>query len=249
MKARDIAQQIIYKIIDPLVRGMVKIGVTPNFITATGLVLNVVACVIFICGAMRGKLFFGNTYGAEGDLSFVGWGGFVILFAGLFDMMDGQVARVGKTSSRYGALFDSVLDRYSELIVLFGICYYLILQGYFFSSLFAFIALIGSMMVSYVRARAEGLGIECKGGFMQRPERVVTIALGCIFCGLFDYFFPHYRVAVPSKESIPLFEPILIMVIPIVFVAIFSNITAINRLRHCKRVLQEQDKLDNQESK
>ena len=135
MKARDIAQQIIYKIIDPLVRGMVRIGITPNFITATGLILNIVACVIFICGAMRGKVFFGHTYGHAGDLSFVGWGGFVILFAGLFDMMDGQVARIGKMSSRYGALFDSVLDRYSELIVLFGICYYLILQGYFFSSL------------------------------------------------------------------------------------------------------------------
>ncbi|EGJ99753.1 MAG: CDP-alcohol phosphatidyltransferase family protein [Prevotella sp.] len=244
MKARDIAQQIIYKIIDPLVRGMVRIGITPNFITATGLILNIVACVIFICGAMRGKVFFGHTYGHAGDLSFVGWGGFVILFAGLFDMMDGQVARIGKMSSRYGALFDSVLDRYSELIVLFGICYYLILQGYFFSSLFAFIALIGSMMVSYVRARAEGLGIECKGGFMQRPERVVTIAVGCILCGLFGYFFPDYRVAVPHKESIPLFEPILIMVVPIAFVAIFSNITAINRLRHCKRVLQEQDRKD-----
>lgn len=249
MKARDTAQKIIYKIIDPFVHWMVKIGITPNFITATGLILNIVACAIFIVGAMRGKLFFGTVHGHEGDLSYVGWGGFIILFAGLFDMMDGQVARAGKMSSRYGALFDSVLDRYSELFVLFGICYYLILQGYFFSSLFAFIALIGSMMVSYVRARAEGLGIECKGGFMQRPERVVIIGLGCVCCGLFDYFFPHYRVAVPSKENIPLFEPILIMVIPIAFVAIFSNITAINRLRYCKKVLQEQDKLDKQENK
>lgn len=235
MKARDIAQQLIYKIIDPLVRGMVKIGITPNFITASGLVLNIVACCVFIYGA---------THGDRGDFRYVGWGGFIILFAGLFDMMDGQVARVGKMSSRYGALFDSVLDRYSELIVFFGISYYLILQGYFFSSIFAFLALIGSMMVSYIRARAEGLGIECKGGFMQRPERVVTIAVGCILCGLFGYFFPDYRVAVPHKESIPLFEPILIMVVPIAFVAIFSNITAINRLRHCKRVLQEQDRKD-----
>ena len=243
MKARDFAQQLIYKIIDPVVRGMVKIGITPNFVTATGLVLNVVACVIFICGAMRGKPFYGVTHGMERDLSFVGWGGFVILFAGLFDMLDGQVARIGKMSSRYGALFDSVLDRYSELIVLFGICYYLILQGYFVSSLFAFIALIGSMMVSYVRARAEGLGIECKGGFMQRPERVVTIAVGCLLCGLFYHFFGDIRVHV-SWTKIPVFEPVLLMVIPLAFVAVFSNITAINRLRHCKRVLQEQDRKD-----
>lgn len=241
MKARDFAQQMIYKIIDPAVRGMIKIGITPNFITATGLVLNIIACTIFIVGAMRGKPFYGVTHGVERDLSFVGWGGFVILFAGLFDMLDGQVARIGKMSSRYGALFDSVLDRYSELIVLFGICYYLILQGYFFSSLFAFIALIGSMMVSYVRARAEGLGIECKGGFMQRPERVVTIALGCILCGLFFHFFGDYRIYI-SGMNIPIFEPVIIMIVPIVFVAIFSNVTALNRLRHCKRVLQEQDR-------
>lgn len=241
-KSRDKAQQMIYKIINPLINGMVKLGITPNFITGTGLFLNVVACAIFICGAMRGKVFYGETYGHAGDLSFVGWGGFVILFAGLFDMMDGQLARKGNMSSRFGALFDSVLDRYSELIVLMGISYYLILQGYFFSSLFAFLALVGSMMVSYVRARAEGLGIECKGGFMQRPERVVTIAVGCILCGLFGYFFPDYRVAVPNKESIPLFEPILIMVVPIAFVAIFANITAIGRLKHCKRVLEELDK-------
>jgi CDP-diacylglycerol--glycerol-3-phosphate 3-phosphatidyltransferase len=99
------------------------------------------------------------------------------------------------------------------------------------------------MMVSYVRARAEGLGIECKGGFMQRPERVVTIAAGCILCGLFYHFFGDIRVHVAGIK-IPVFEPVLLMVIPLAFVAVFSNITAINRLRHCKRVLQEQDRKD-----
>ncbi|MFT3994995.1 MAG: CDP-alcohol phosphatidyltransferase family protein [Dysgonomonas sp.] len=235
MKIRDMAQQMIYKIINPIVRGMIKIGITPNFITATGLVLNVFACAIFIYGA---------THGERGDFSYVGWGGAVILFAGLFDMMDGQVARIGKMSSKYGALFDSVLDRYSELIVLFGICYYLILQGYFFSSLFGFIALIGSMMVSYIRARAEGLGIECKGGFMQRPERVVTISLGAIFCGIFYYYMGDYKIYA-SFCKFPIFEPVLIFVIPIIFVAVFANITAIGRLNHCRKVLQEQDKENN----
>ncbi len=232
MKARDIAQQIIYKIIDPLVHGLVKIGVTPNMITFTGLVLNVVACSVLIYGAIEGE---------RGDFTYVGWAGLIILFAGLFDMLDGQVARIGKTSSRYGALFDSVLDRYSELIVFFGICYYLILQGYFFSSLFAFFALIGSMMVSYVRARAEGLGIECKGGFMQRPERVVITGVGALLCGIFYHFMGEYKVFV-SFISFPVFEPILILVIPIAFVAVFANITAIGRLNNCRKVLQELDK-------
>ncbi|GHT32648.1 CDP-diacylglycerol--inositol 3-phosphatidyltransferase [Bacteroidia bacterium] len=231
MKARDAAQQIIYKIIDPFVRGLIKIGVTPNIVTASGLFINVIACVILIYGAIHGE---------RGDFSYVGWAGLVILFAGLFDMLDGQVARIGNMSSKYGALFDSVLDRYSELIVLFGICYYLILQGYFYSSLFAFIALIGSMMVSYVRARAEGLGIECKGGFMQRPERVVIISLGAILCGLFNHFFGNYTIY-SSFLHANIFEPILIFVIPLVFVAVFANITAIGRLNHCRRVLTALD--------
>ena len=233
MKARDLAQQIIYKIINPFVKGLIKIGVTPNIITIIGLLLNMFACGIFIYAAIHGE---------RGDLTYVGWGGAVILFAGLFDMIDGQVARIGKMSSKFGALFDSVLDRYSELIVFFGICYYLILQGYFFSSMFAFLALIGSMMVSYVRARAEGLGVECKSGFMQRPERVVITALGAIGCGIFYSCCNDYKIyASFMPENYPIFEPILILVIPLVIIAVFSNITAIGRIRHCYLVMKKEE--------
>lgn len=227
---RDIIQQTIYKIINPVVHGLIKLEITPNFVTATGLFINIVATVILIYGAIRGE---------RGNFSYVGWAGVVILFAGLFDMLDGQVARKGKMTSRYGALFDSVLDRYSELIVLFGICYYLIFQGYFFSSMFGFIALIGSMMVSYIRARAEGLGIDCKVGFMQRPERVILISAGAILCGVFYYFAGDYKIYI-SWLSFPIFEPIVILVIPLVIVAIFSNITAIGRLNYCRKVLEEE---------
>ncbi|MDL2224167.1 CDP-alcohol phosphatidyltransferase family protein [Bacteroidales bacterium OttesenSCG-928-M06] len=233
MKIRDFAQQLIYKIINPLIKGLIKIGVTPNVVTVIGLLLNILACAVFIYAAMNEE---------RGDLTYVGWGGAIILFAGLFDMMDGQVARIGKMGSRFGALFDSVLDRYSELIVFFGICYYLILQGYFFSSMFAFLALIGSMMVSYVRARAEGLGIECKTGFMQRPERVVITALGAIACGLFYTYCGDYKMYmnIMSKDVL-VFEPILILVIPIAFVAVFSNITAVGRINHCRKALLTED--------
>ena len=194
MNYRDYLQQLIYKIINPLIRGMIKIGITPNFITTTGFILNVVA-------------------------------GGVILFAGLFDMMDGRVARLGNMSSKFGALYDSVLDRYSELMTFFGICYYLSMKDYFLYALIAFVALIGSLMVSYVRARAEGLGIECKVGFMQRPERVVLTSLGALFCGVF--------------KDITAFEPILIMIVPLAFVALFANITAFARVRHCYKAMKE----------
>src|ERR1700749_1818922 len=165
----------IYKIIDPFVKILIRIGLTPNAVTTIGFMLNVGVAVIFILGAEEGN---------RGDLTYVGWAGALILFAGLFNMLDGQVARLGNMKSTFGALYDSVLDRYSEMIMFLGICYYLIGHHYFLSSLSAFIALIGSMMVSYVRARAEGLGIECKGGLMQRPESVVTIGLFGIFCGV-----------------------------------------------------------------
>src|SRR5205085_3594803 len=135
--------------------------------------------IIFIYGAENG---------VRGDLSYVGWAGALILFAGLFDMIDGQVARIGNMTSRFGALYDSVLDRYSELIMFLGICYYLVAHHYFLSSLSAFIALVGSIMVSYTRARAEGLGIPCKEGLMQRPERVIAVGLSAMACGIVGHY-------------------------------------------------------------
>ncbi|RYZ28346.1 MAG: CDP-alcohol phosphatidyltransferase family protein, partial [Chitinophagaceae bacterium] len=136
----------IYKIIDPFVKVLLKIGFTPNTVTVIGFLLNIGVAVIFILGAEKTE---------RADFSYVGWAGALILFAGLFDMLDGQVARLGKMSSSFGALLDSVLDRYSELFMFLGICYYLISHHYFISSLLAFIGLVGSMMVSYTRARAE----------------------------------------------------------------------------------------------
>ena len=215
MNYRDWLQQVIYKIIYSVVHGLFFIGILPIFFSTTGLVLNIVAAALFV---------YAGVY-KSGELAYVGWGGGIVLFAGLFDMMDGRVARVGKMSSTFGALYDSVLDRYSELVTLFGIFYYLMLQGYLWGSIITFIALIGSLMVSYVRARAEGLGIECKVGFMQRPERVVLTSLGALFCGVF--------------KDITAFEPILIMIVPLAFVAVFANITAFARVRHCYKALKE----------
>jgi len=228
---RDKLQQGIYVIINPLVKGLIKIGLTPNAVTTIGLILNIGVAAIFIVGAEKSN---------RGELGYVGWAGALILFAGLFDMLDGQVARMGKMSSKFGALYDSVLDRYSELVLFLGICYYLVAHHYFLSSLFAFIAMIGSMMVSYTRARAEGLGIECKGGLMQRPDRVVLIALSAIGCGVASHYIGgDYKLFIPG---IPfhVFETMSIFTIPITILAIMSNITAINRLRDAKRSMEQQ---------
>lgn len=227
---RDKLQKGIYVVIDPMVKLLVKIGVTPNMVTTIGFILNIVVAVIFIVGAEDKN---------RSDLSYVGWAGGMILFAGLFDMLDGQVARIGKMSSKFGALFDSVLDRYSELVMFFGICYYLVAHHYFLSSLFAFLALIGSMMVSYTRARAEGLGIECKGGLMQRPERVVTIGVSALACGIVAHYIGgDYKLNI-SGLNFHLFESMSVFTIPITIVAILSNITAIKRLNDCRKALEK----------
>ncbi len=221
-------QQLIYIVINPFVKILIKIGFTPNTVTTIGFLLNVGVAVIFIVGGEEGN---------RGDLSYVGWAGGLILFAGLFDMLDGQVARLGNMSSAYGALFDSVLDRYSELVMFLGICYYLVAHHYFLSSLFAFIALIGSMMVSYTRARSEGLGIENKGGLMQRPERVVLTGVSALACGITAHFiggnYKGYINAIPFH----VFETMSIFTLPITIMAVLTNITAIKRLFDAKKYL------------
>jgi phosphatidylglycerophosphate synthase len=229
---RDRAQKGIYTIINPFVRFLIRLGLTPNAITTIGLLLNIGVAIIFVIGAERGN---------RGDLGYVGWAGGLILFAGLFDMLDGQVARLGKMSSTFGALYDSVLDRYSELILFLGICYYLIAHHYFIGSLFAFIALIGSMMVSYTRARSEGLGIENKGGLMQRPERVILLAVSAIATGVTAAFVEgDGKLYVPGIRF-HVFEVMSIFIIPIAIMAILTNITAFKRLSDAKKAL---DKLD-----
>jgi CDP-diacylglycerol---glycerol-3-phosphate 3-phosphatidyltransferase len=230
---RNRLQKNICTVINPLVKGLIKIGFTPNIVTVTGLILNIGVAIIFIKGAEQGN---------RGDLSYVGWAGALILFAGLFDMLDGQVARLGNMSSTFGALFDSVLDRYSELIMFLGICYYLVAHHYFFSSLFAFIALIGSMMVSYTRARSEGLGIENKGGLMQRPERVVLTGIAALACGIIGFILGgDFKYFIPGT-SFQLFETMSVFTMPIVIMAVLTNVTAFKRLIDAKKALDEKDR-------
>ena len=233
MSTRNKLQQAIYRIINPMVKLLIRAGLTPNMVTTIGLLLNIGVTIIFISGAEEGK---------RGDLSYVGWAGALILFAGLFDMLDGQVARLGNMSSRFGALYDSVLDRYSEMILFLGICYYLVAHHYFLSSLFAFIGMIGGLMVSYTRARAEGLGIECKDGLMQRPERVILLGVSALACGITSKFIGgNFKIHWPGS-NFPVFETISIFTDPLTAMAVLANATAIGRLRDAKKTLESQNK-------
>ncbi len=236
MKQNDLRVSIqrgIYTLINPFVRLLIRAGLTPNAVTTIGLILNMGVAVIFISGAEEGN---------RGDFRYVGWAGVLVLLAGLFDMLDGQVARLGNMSSRFGALYDSVLDRYSELILFLGICYYLVAHHYFLGSLIAFIGMIGSMMVSYTRARAESLGIECRGGLMQRPERIILIGLAALASGITAHYLGgDYKLFIPG---IPfhVFETMSVFIFPLTVLALLTNITALGRLRDAKKALDRQDK-------
>ena len=174
------------KIIQPIIDIFIKAQVNPNTFTTIGFIVSLFAAYFFGAGSLRA-------------------GGALLLFAGIFDIFDGRIARATGQVTKFGALYDSTLDRYSEVIVFFGIAYYFIASNHMLASVAAFIALGGSIMVSYVRARAEGLGFSCKVGIMQRPERIVTLGITSLI---------HLYIFIAG----------------IVFVAIFANITAIQRI-------------------
>jgi len=108
-------------------------------------------------------------------------GGFLVLLLGAFDMLDGAVARASGRSTRFGALLDSTFDRFSEAALFLGLLAYYANQGSHQELVLVGAGLVGSMMTSYVRARAEGLGLTCEVGIFTRPERVIVLAIGLIF--------------------------------------------------------------------
>ena len=146
---------------DFLVRRLSQYRVNPNFLTFTGLGINIAATVCFAKG-----MFF--------------WAGLVVLFAGVFDMLDGAVARVTNRETRFGAFLDSVVDRYSDMLMLFGLMlWYAKMDRMFYLGLTGMV-IIGSVMTSYTRARAESLIPACKVGFLERAERIVLLVIGAL---------------------------------------------------------------------
>lgn len=222
-KERDGLQQGIYAVINPFVKLLIRMGVTPNMVTTTGLLGNIAGAGIIAYAGYEAQ----TTGNPRFDL--ITWGGAVVILFSLFDMLDGQVARLGNMVSRFGALYDSVLDRYCELFTLGALSYYLIMNDWVIGALVAFLALVGSIMVSYVRARAEGVGLECKVGFMQRPERVVVTSIGCMACGITG-------MAMPESPS----TAFIILIVAMAVIAVFANITAFARVDVCRKGLKGQ---------
>src|SRR5579871_4881306 len=181
-------------IIDRIVRWLALSRIHPNVLTFLGLVINIWAAFLFAEGKFR-------------------WAGAVVIGAGLFDMVDGRVARATDRVTRFGGFFDSVLDRYSDLALFMGLLVYYASINRFFYIVLTAIVMTGSVMVSYTRARAENSIPKCKVGFLERPERVVLIIIGALF----------NRMA-----------PVLWVI------AVLSNLTVVHRMYYtweeCKRI-------------
>jgi len=149
-------------IIDRIVRWLALSRIHPNVLTFLGLVINIWAAFLFAQGRFR-------------------WAAAVVIGAGLFDMVDGRVARATDRVTRFGGFFDSVLDRYSDLFLFMGLLVFYASINRFFYIVLTAIVMTGSVMVSYTRARAECTIPRCKVGFLERPERVVLIIIGALF--------------------------------------------------------------------
>lgn len=160
-----VGRRVFSTMISPLVGLFSLLNVPPNVITITGFVIQATS-VYFIC---------------DGRLVLAG---ILILVGGSMDMVDGELARRRGIISKFGAFFDSFFDRYSDTVVLLGFLYYFSTKGEILYTILTGVAIVGAMMVSYARARAEGLGVECKTGVFERTERLLTIVVGALFGGV-----------------------------------------------------------------
>jgi len=190
--------RIVFKgVLDPIGAFFNRLGIYPNTMTILGLVGNIIGATLIALGYMT-------------------IGGIIVLVMGLIDTLDGTMARLRGMSSEFGAFVDSVTDRYSELVIFGGVLFYFLHKGDWLSVLAIYLAASGSILVSYVRARAASVGMDTKVGFLSRFERYLVLAPSLIF-------------------NIPM--------VGIWIIAVFANFTAIQRILDVRRQAREQNKI------
>lgn len=198
-----------YWLTTPVAKFLIAMRLSPNIITFIGTMMNILPAYLFAIGQ-------------------IGWAGWAMVWAATFDIMDGKIARITGQGSRSGAVYDSVMDRFGEGIVMMGLAIYFRESWVLY---FVLAGLIGSMTVSYARAKAESLGIACKEGTMQRPERIVYLGVSSIFQPLADFIM--------IKLGITPF-PIL-TICAVCLVGVLTNTTAAYRMLYTMNELDNQD--------
>ena len=162
MNLINIRRNLAHRITGPVVRILSKSGITPNTLTFVNLALNIIAAYVIAVGYFL-------------------LGGVLVLVAGIFDLLDGALARFNKQTTRFGAILDSVVDRISEAAILCGLLiWYIPQEEAGLEIVLIFTVLVGSFLISYIRARAEGLGWQCQVGLFTRAERVIVLVIGLL---------------------------------------------------------------------
>jgi len=192
-----------YRIVESGITPLLSLGIAPNAVSALSLLLSAVSGILY----SEGRFFFGGVF---------------LTLTGFLDTLDGTIARLTGKTTRFGALLDSTLDRYAEFFIFFGLLVYFRNTPVLFLALFA---LMGSIMVSYVKARGQSLGKTRSVGLMQRPERFFLLIAGSVLNAPIGIVFPHY--------------PDIGITITLAVLAVLSNITALRRLYECKKDLED----------
>jgi CDP-diacylglycerol--glycerol-3-phosphate 3-phosphatidyltransferase len=180
---------------DPVGRLLLRLRLRPNHLTVCGLGVSVLTAAAFASGRPRGA-------------------GLLLTLAGLFDFFDGSLARASGQVTPFGAFLDSVIDRYSDLVVMLGIVLLFVQTGNRRGEVVTMVALVGTIMVSYTKARAESIGVACNVGFMERPERMICLIAGAVF---------------------DLLEPALWVL------AVLTNVTALHRIAFTRQATRRVD--------
>lgn len=191
----DIARQRFGGVLEPVARVIGRTGISPNVVTLTGSLLNLGVAWVLAQGYLR-------------------IGGVLVPLVSLFDALDGTLARLTGKRSRFGAFLDSTMDRFSEAILYLGLLFYYTRLGAKQEILLIYATIVGSLMVSYARARAEGLGLDCRVGLLTRLERIVILTAALIL----------------NQMTIALWV-----------LAILTNFTALQRMYHVWTVTRGKD--------
>jgi CDP-diacylglycerol--glycerol-3-phosphate 3-phosphatidyltransferase len=176
--------------VDPLVRVLARTGVTPNMLTLLGAALNAGVGLVIAAGYPQ-------------------LGGALLILTSAFDLLDGALAKATGKGTKFGAFLDSTLDRYSEAFVLLGLLWLAVQRNLALNIFLIYIVIVGSLLVSYTRARAEGLGLDCRVGLLGRPERLMVLCAGLIL-----------NLTPPA----------------LAILAVFTHFTAVQRMVHVRRV-------------
>lgn len=218
----DWLDRIFLGTVTPLIKIFSIANINPNWLTLLGFLQNVIAAILIVYEKLLAA-------------------GLFIVIAGVFDFIDGKVAMKTGKATKYGAILDSVLDRYSDIVIYLSIFLYYQNNGFHFASIATVVAIVGSVMTSYIKAIAEAHGINFRMGALRRQERITLICAGLVFS------FLHPKIAWLLQDLSVAFRidlgaiPMMPLTLIVYFLAVFTNFSAVQRFIVLRRMSKNED--------